>query len=164
MCRDFYAYKNSSQLTVKEVRSCSALTIHLINKRRFIVKLYLNVSVCTTGAIFYSFLLLSDGKYVLLLKWKHHGPLKRWYPITILHHKQLHPQDWCSMDLWNAGILPQHYTVSQPIRLKTEAAWTSKTLVSYHNTTLHDVTTQKTEDGGSMDLWNVSILPQCYTA
>jgi len=25
----------------------------------------------------------------------------------------LHPEDGCSMDLWNAGILPQHYTASQ---------------------------------------------------
>jgi hypothetical protein len=37
------------------------------------------------------------------------------------------------MDLWNVGILPQHYTASQP------------------------------EDGSSMDLWNVGILPQHYT-
>jgi len=29
---------------------------------------------------------------------------------------KLHPEDGGSMDLWNVGILPRHYTESQPKR------------------------------------------------
>jgi len=44
------------------------------------------------------------------------------------------------MDLWNFGILPQHYTMSQPRGCRLDTP----------------------KDGGSMDLWNVGILPQHY--
>jgi len=44
--------------------------------------------------------------------------------------------------------------------LKMEAAWCSETFYP----TKHDTASQPSEDGGSMDLQNVDILPQRYTA
>jgi hypothetical protein len=40
-----------------------------------------------------------------------------------------------------------------------EAEGTSETLVSYNTTRRHNP-----EDGGSMDLWNLGLLPQQYMA
>jgi len=42
-----------------------------------------------------------------------------------MSEKGLPPKDRGGMDLWNAGILPQHYTASQPRRpwCKTTLPW-----------------------------------------
>jgi len=45
-----------------------------------------------------------------------HGPLKRLYPTTLHGVTTQKTEDGCSMDLWNVGVLPQHYTASQPRR------------------------------------------------
>jgi hypothetical protein len=59
----------------------------------------------------------------------------------------LHLEDGSSMDLWNVGILPQHYAASQPRRPWLESSpwrgrqhWPPKRW--YPTTTLHGVTTQ----------------------
>jgi len=45
-----------------------------------------------------------------------------------------HPEDCSSMDLWNYGILPQHYTASQPRRPRPETSPAWKPQNSQQNT------------------------------
>jgi hypothetical protein len=72
----------------------------------------------------------------VILRWRQHGPLKRWYPTPTPHGVVTHKtKDGGSMLVLNVRILSQHYTVSQPRRLKMEAAWSSEKFVSYPNTT-----------------------------
>jgi hypothetical protein len=52
---------------------------------------------------------------VITRKWRQHGPPKRWYPTAPLH--DVIPENGGSKVLRNVGILPQHYTESQPQRL-----------------------------------------------
>jgi hypothetical protein len=96
---------------------------------------------------------------------------------TLRHNSE----DGGSMVLRNVGIRPLHHTASQPRRWrqhgapkrryhtttshgvttqKTEAAWCSETSVSYHYVTRR----HNPEDGGSMVLRNVGILPLHHTA
>jgi hypothetical protein len=80
------------------------------------------------------------------------------------------PQDRGIMVLRNVVILPQllHGVTSQvhAVSLKMEAALLSETLVSYHITTRRHNPDPccLSEGGGSMELWNIGILPQHYTA
>jgi len=39
--------------------------------------------------------------------------------LRLTRRWSLHPEDGGSMDLWNVGILLQHYTVSQPSKNST---------------------------------------------
>jgi len=74
------------------------------------------------------------------------------YHNTWRHNPEDLPEDGCTMNIWNIGILPQHYTVSQPRR----PPWRRKQhgpLKRWYPTTIHGVTTQKTST------W---ITPQKY--
>jgi len=39
-----------------------------------------------------------------------------------LHLQSLHPEDGDSLDLQNVGVLPQHFTASQPKRRRLESS------------------------------------------
>jgi hypothetical protein len=58
------------------------------------------------------------------------------YHITTRRHN---PEDGGSMDLWIFGILPHHYTASQPRRWRQHGPLN----LWYPTTSLHGVTTQK---------------------
>jgi hypothetical protein len=65
-----------------------------------------------------------------------------WLSVTTLTDSQpLHPKDGRTMDLWNVGILPQHYTASQPIRPRLEISlpWKPQNLhyIKWH--VLHEI-------------------------
>jgi hypothetical protein len=77
-----------------------------------------------------------------------------WWPRTVLSVVQIPARPWkfvCFKSL-SSGL--RHRI------LKMEAACASETLVSYHNI----IWRQNREDGGSMVLRNVDILPHHYTA
>jgi hypothetical protein len=78
-------------------------------------------------------------------RWTFHGPLNLEYITTPLN-----------------GITTQK-TI---FRLKVDVPWTSESRVHYHTTTRrHDPKDHlQGEGGGGMNLWNVGILPQHYTA
>jgi len=70
------------------------------------------------------------------------GLLKRWYPIATLHGVTTQrTKDGGRMDLWNVGILPQHYWRHNP----QDRRWRQRGPLKrqYPTTTLRSVTSQK---------------------
>jgi len=58
-----------------------------------------------------------------------------------------YPEDRASLDLWNVGILPQHYKASQVRIFRHETTWRWRQhgpLKRWHPITLHGFTSQKT--------------------
>jgi hypothetical protein len=69
------------------------------------------------------------------------------------------------MDLWNVGILPQHYTASQLRRPRPEGGRSMdlRKVCILQQYTGSQLRGPRSEDGSSMDLRNVGILPRHCT-
>jgi hypothetical protein len=108
------------------------------------------------------FLLLELTENVKQLSWRNNG--NKSYNKTSILLQNYNSRRWRFS--WNVGILPQHYTASQPRRPRPEDGvsmdlWNVGTVQHY---TASQLTRPRPKDGVSMNLWNVGTLPQHYMA